>query len=196
MLQAVWWDLHLSWAINTACCYWRWTARRLSVCCLPQKSEVEIDMCPVAKCCVIHFMMFDLPRLIGLCSVEYQINTTSVSTNAQLCVCWFCLFYCAYVSIDIDTEYWSFHNMFKFIQQVVFWIWYHQDSLWPNSVFSFTYLTLVANKFSLKSVLSLPTAALIWIVGQFEPVVEKLFDQVWGSGIIYFKAFAQPGKTV
>ena len=66
--------------------------------------------------------------------------------------------------------------MFKFIQHVMFRIWYHQDSLWPNSVFSFTYLTLVANKFSLKSVLSLPTAALLWIVGQFESVVKKLLD--------------------
>jgi hypothetical protein len=54
----------------------------------------------------------------------------------------------------------------------------------------------VANKFSLKSVLSLPTAALIWIVSQFEPVVKKLLDQVRGSGIIYFKAFALSGKTV
>jgi hypothetical protein len=48
----------------------------------------------------------------------------------------------------------------------------------------------VANKFLLQSVLSLPTAALIWIVGQFEPVVKKLLDQVQGSGIIFFKAFA------
>jgi len=135
----------------------------------------------VAKCGVVHFMMFDLCRLIGLCSIEYQINITSVSTNTQLCTSWYCWHYCAYVSIDVDTdiEYQSFHNMFKFIQRVMFWIRYHQDSFWPNSLFSFTYLTLVANKFSLKSVLSLPAAALLWIVGQFEPVVKKLLDQVW-----------------
>jgi hypothetical protein len=53
----------------------------------------------------------------------------------------------------------------------------------------------VANKFSLKSVLSLPTAALIQIVGQFEPVVKKLLDQVQGSSIFFFKAFTQSGKT-
>lgn len=154
-------------------------------------------MCPVAKCGVIHFMMFDLSRLIGLCSIEYKINTTSVSANAQLCICWYFLHYCTYVSIDIDTdiEYRSFHTL-KLIQHVMFWIRYHQDSLWPNSIFSFTYLTLVAKKFWLKSVLSLPAAALIWIVGQFEPVVKKLLDQVQGTGIIYFKAFAQSGKCV
>jgi len=47
---------------------------------------------------------------------------------------------CAFVDIvctvvHIDIEYRSFHNMFKFIQQVMFWIWYHKDSLWPNSIF-------------------------------------------------------------
>jgi hypothetical protein len=65
-----------------------------------------------------------------------------------------------------------------------------------NSMYSFMYLTLVGNKFSLKSVLSLPTVALIRIVCQFEPVVKKLLDQVQSSGIIFFEAFAPSGKTV
>lgn len=35
-------------------------------------------MHPMTKCDVIHFMMFDLSRLISLCDVEYHMNTTTV----------------------------------------------------------------------------------------------------------------------
>lgn len=62
--------------------------------------------------------------------------------------------------------------------------------------FLFIYLTLLAYKFSLKSVVVLSTAVLIWIVGQFEPVVKKLLDQVQGLGIIYFKTLVRFGKLV
>jgi hypothetical protein len=48
----------------------------------------------------------------------------------------------------------------------------------------------------MKSVVILPTVALIWIVGQFEPGVEKLLDQVQGPSIIYIKAIPQSGKIV
>jgi len=36
-------------------------------------------MCPVAKCGVVHFMMFDLSRLIGLCSIEYHKYNISIN---------------------------------------------------------------------------------------------------------------------